>query len=168
MKFEIIVLGITGLLIANAYYDGKYLKLLYSWKKYYQMAFIGFMGLSVYWFMKQHPQHSPSLVASATNFIKHMPLDRETSTFLTPIINSYPIMSQQTQGQFYSGGTEERSKKRMNQSGKTTKRSVSETKKKYVASQQQWHCGDCKNQLSAWFEVDHKIRLDQGGTNAIP
>jgi hypothetical protein len=51
--------------------------------------------------------------------------------------------------------------------GKATKRSVSETKKKFVASQQNWKCGDCKNQLNAWFEVDHKVRLEHGGGNDV-
>ena len=55
----------------------------------------------------------------------------------------------------------------MNSGGSSTKRSVSETKKKFVASQQNWCCGDCKKQLPAWFEVDHKIRLDQGGSNHV-
>ena len=53
-------------------------------------------------------------------------------------------------------------------SGKTgTKRSVSETKKKYVASQQDWKCGECNKQLNAWFEVDHKVRLEYGGGNEV-
>jgi len=51
--------------------------------------------------------------------------------------------------------------------GKATKRSVSETKKKFVASSQNWKCGDCGEQLSAWFEVDHKVRLEYGGSNHI-
>jgi len=57
---------------------------------------------------------------------------------------------------------------RLMQSGKkSTKRSVSETKKKFVASRQDWKCGDCHNQLTAWFEVDHKIRLEYGGSNHV-
>jgi 5-methylcytosine-specific restriction endonuclease McrA len=57
---------------------------------------------------------------------------------------------------------------RMMESGKTgTKRCVSETKKKFVASQQSWNCGHCQKQLPAWFEVDHKIRLDNGGSNHV-
>jgi 5-methylcytosine-specific restriction endonuclease McrA len=48
-----------------------------------------------------------------------------------------------------------------------TKRSVSETKKKFVASRQNWRCGDCNTQLNAWFEVDHKIRLEHGGSNHV-
>jgi len=60
------------------------------------------------------------------------------------------------------------SERRILDSGKnTTKRSVSETKKKYVASQQHWKCGNCNNQLNAWFEVDHKIRLEHGGSNEV-
>ena len=57
---------------------------------------------------------------------------------------------------------------RMMQSGKKgTKRSVSETKKKFVASRQGWKCEDCGDQLNAWFEVDHKIRLEHGGGNDV-
>jgi 5-methylcytosine-specific restriction endonuclease McrA len=67
--------------------------------------------------------------------------------------------------QFGGNGSAER---RMLNSGKNgTKRSVSETKKKFVASQQNWKCGHCQKQLPAWFEVDHKIRLDNGGSNHV-
>ena len=47
------------------------------------------------------------------------------------------------------------------------KRSVSETKKKYVASLQDWKCGHCKDKLTAWFEVDHTKRLEYGGSNEV-
>jgi 5-methylcytosine-specific restriction endonuclease McrA len=58
--------------------------------------------------------------------------------------------------------------KRILTSGKQpTKRSVSETKKKYVASSQNWKCGGCGKQLTAWFEVDHKVRLEYGGSNEV-
>ena len=50
---------------------------------------------------------------------------------------------------------------------KGVKRSFSKKKKKYVASQQNWKCGNCEIQLPAWFEVDHKIRLEHGGSNHI-
>ena len=173
MKFEILVLGITGLLVANAYYDGKYLKLLMSWKKYYQMAFIAFMGVSVYWFMKQNPNQSASLVSNATNFIKHMPMDKDAGNLFGPLMSGAGGFGGGGFGAGgygaggYGAGAQANAVRKMSQSGRSTKRSVSETKKKYVASQQQWHCGDCKNQLSAWFEVDHKKRLDQGGTNEL-
>ena len=50
---------------------------------------------------------------------------------------------------------------------KPVKRSVSETKKKYVASMQDWKCGQCNKKLTHTFEVDHKIRLDHGGGNDV-
>ena len=51
--------------------------------------------------------------------------------------------------------------------GKSNKRCVSETKKKYVASLQDWCCNNCRQKLSAWYEVDHKTRLEHGGTNEL-
>lgn len=45
------------------------------------------------------------------------------------------------------------------------KRNVSESKKKYVAANQSWKCGDCKQTLDATYEVDHIIPLYKGGTN---
>lgn len=161
MKLEIVVLAITGFLVANAYYDGKYMKLLLSWKKYYQMFGIGFMGLSLYLFMKKNSTNdSKSLVSYATNFVKFMPIDKEASNMITPIIN---------QMNFQNGGSNNiaTQQKRMMTSGTSTKRSVSETKKKFVASQQNWRCADCQEQLTAWFEVDHKTRLEHGGTNEL-
>jgi 5-methylcytosine-specific restriction endonuclease McrA len=60
------------------------------------------------------------------------------------------------------------SDRRIVNSGKNgTKRSVSETKKKYVASMQDWKCGQCKKKLTHTFEVDHKIRLEHGGGNDV-
>ena len=50
---------------------------------------------------------------------------------------------------------------------KKTKRAVSETKKKYVASRQKWRCGNCSQMLEATFEVDHKVELQNGGTNHV-
>jgi hypothetical protein len=160
MKLEIVVLAITGFLVANAYYDGKYMKLLVSWKKYYQMIGIGFLGLSLYFFMKKNPgSHSKSLVSHATNFVKFMPIDKDAANLFTPLMNHFP--SQQ------HDNIATTQQKRMMKSGGSTKRSVSETKKKYVASHQNWKCDDCHEQLTAWFEVDHKTRLERGGTNEL-
>ena len=77
--------------------------------------------------------------------------DMLTPLFSTPLTSNLPTQSIQ----------------RLHKSGKSTKRCVSETKKKYVASLQQWKCNKCKNQLTAWYEVDHKIRLEHGGTNEL-
>jgi hypothetical protein len=176
MKIELLVIGITAFFIFNTYSDGKYLKIMKSWKKYYQMAGIGFVGLSAYLFLKKHPDQSRSLLTHANGIIKYMPIDKEASDMLAPLLD----MSRQTfGGNGGSNGNMSPQERRILNSGqggtvaqtqngvKTVKRSVSETKKKYVAAQQGWNCGACKKQLPAWFEVDHKIRLDNGGSNQV-
>ncbi len=77
-----------------------------------------------------------------------------------------PNIAQPSFGGGTLGGTP--AERRILNSGKnSSKRSVSETKKKYVAAQQGWKCGDCQRQLPAWFEVDHVIALEHGGSNHV-
>jgi hypothetical protein len=65
------------------------------------------------------------------------------------------------------GGSSASERRILNSGKNSSKRSVSETKKKYVAAQQGWKCGDCQRQLPAWFEVDHVIALEHGGSNHV-
>ena len=190
MKFELLVFGITAFFIANVYHDGKYVHIIKSWKKYYQMAGIGFVGLSAYLFMKKYPGHSRSLFTHANGIIKYMPIDKDASDLLTPLIDmtKSSMFSNDNSNAYQQNGMMTHQQKRMMNSGTNagmganmgtnmgmgtsmgqpnTKRSVSETKKKFVAAQQGWNCGACKKQLPAWFEVDHKTRLDQGGSNHV-
>jgi len=189
MKTELLIIGVTIFFLLNTYSDGKFVKIVKSWKKYYQMAGIGFVGLSAYIFMKKYPSHSKNLLCQANGLIKYMPIDKEASDLLTPLLDM-------SKGAFSMNGTsagmgmgmgmgaaagmgtaagmmssQERrilsSGSNVSNGSKTVKRSVSETKKKYVAAQQGWNCGGCKRQLPAWFEVDHKIRLDNGGSNSV-
>ena len=161
MRFSIIIFLITIFLIVNIYNDGFYIEKLKSFKKYFQMVGVAFIGLSLYLFIKKDPKQSKYILTNANNILKYIPIDKNTRDFISPIINfstdKLTNLEQIPQNQ------------RMMNSGKnnTSKRCVSETKKKFVASSQNWNCGDCKKQLPAWFEVDHKIRLDKGGNNNI-
>ena len=161
MKLELLVLAVSGFFIANTYYDGNYIKLLQSWQKYFKMAGFAFAGLSIYLFLKKNPNQSHSLVQELSNIVKFMPSAKSTLDIFTPFTdftNQTPFMTSNEQHQV----------NRVMESGKTgTKRCVSETKKKFVAAQQSWKCGHCKIQLPGWFEVDHKIRLDNGGSNHV-
>ena len=184
MKTELLIIGVTLFFILNTYSDGKFVKVVKSWKKYYQMAGIGFVGLSAYIFMKKYPSHSKNLLCHANGLIKYMPIDKEASDLLSPLLNmsngafsmngsggggggANMMMSSQERRILTSGGGGGGGVSGVSGGGKTVKRSVSETKKKYVAAQQGWNCGACKRQLPAWFEVDHKIRLDNGGSNSV-
>ena len=170
MKLELIVLGITAFLIYNAYHDGQYSKILSSYKKYYKMAIIGILGISLYLLLKRNPTQSKKMLLYTNNLIKYMPIDKNTVDMISPIFD----FTSKAENNFMAGlngfdnpqQQDPSIKQRFQLSGqKATKRSVSETKKKYVASIQDWKCGHCNNKLTHTFEIDHKVRLEHGGGN---
>ena len=174
MKFELLIFGATAFFIVNTYYDGKYVQIMKSWKKYYQMISIGFVGLSAYLFIKKYPGHSRSLFTHANGIIKYLPIDKDASNLLFDLTDKGQMFSQPMnnytvqQNRVMNSGASVGGQASVGGGGqKATKRSVSETKKKFVAAEQGWKCGACKQQLPAWFEVDHKIRLDNGGSNHV-
>ena len=185
MKIELIIFIITGLLVANTYYDGKLIKILNTIKtsKYLKMATFVFGGLSLYLFLKKNPENSKEFLGRANDMIKTLPMTRESMGLISPFLNLTNTKSfTDTNQDIYmnggdgggcgggggSGANGNPGVNRMMMSGRgTTKRSVSETKKKFVAANQNWLCGDCKRQLPAWFEVDHVIALHNGGSNEV-
>jgi hypothetical protein len=176
MKIEFIIFIITAILIANTYYDGKIVKMITTLKnsKYLKMATFAFGGLSLYLFFKKNPENSREFLGQANEMIKTLPMTRDSMDLITPFLSLTNTKSFTDSNQdIYmdnggGGGGNSAGINRMMMSGRgTTKRSVSETKKKYVAASQNWLCGDCKRQLPAWFEVDHVIALHNGGSNEV-
>jgi len=171
MKLELIIFGITAFLVYNSYHDGKYSKFFVSWKKYIQMGTITLVGISLYLMIKRNPLQSKNLLLYANNAVKYMPIDKTSMDMISPIFdftnnkNSFMESFHSELDPEYDLNTQER--RILNSGHKGTKRSVSETKKKYIASNQDWKCGDCGKRLNAWFEVDHKIRLEHGGGNDV-
>ena len=169
MRLEIFVLGLTAFFVYNAYTDGKYTKMLLSFKKYYKMIFYGLLGISIYLLLKKNPNQGKKMLYYTNNLVKYMPIDKSSMDMLSPIFDFTNNQEDSTERSFMEGFndiTMNKGEKRMLNSGKnTTKRSVSETKKKYVAARQDWKCGDCGSQLDHTYEIDHKIRLEYGGSN---
>jgi hypothetical protein len=193
MRIEIILFFIAAAVMANIYTEGKLVRSLSKYKKYYQMAGVAFAALAMYVLFKKNPERARDLVFTSNEYLKYMPVDKNASNILNPILDftakyggsagaaggtagyigneSHPILN------LGGDGRQSYAEARITKSGgisadggtqvKATKRSVSETKKKYVAAQQGWKCGNCTKQLPAWFEVDHKIRLEHGGSNHI-
>jgi hypothetical protein len=176
MRFEIVLILITVFLMANVYSDGKYLKMALSGKKYYQMAGIAFGAFVLYWLVKKNPLYAQKIITTSNEYLKYMPVDKNAAMVVSPVLDftakhgfsnnhnmgssyyNHPVASMpQVRPNAYSVGG----------APKATKRSVSETKKKFVAASQNWHCGKCARQLPAWFEVDHKVRLEYGGSNQV-
>jgi len=175
MRFEIVIIGITAFLIYNAYHDGKYTNILLSYKKYYKMAIIGIIALCFYIMVKRNPLQAKNMLLYTNNMIKYMPIDKSSMDMITPIFdlstNSKGFMeginSELNPGYNYEPTLIAQQQRNLLSGPKQVKRSVSETKKKYVASMQDWKCGQCKKKLSHTFEVDHKIRLEHGGGNDV-
>jgi hypothetical protein len=173
MRIELWLFLICALVLANIYTEGKYIKNIFRWKKYFQMAGIVLGTLFLYYLIKRNPMKTGEILQTSNEYIKYLPMDRSSVNMLGPILDftakqnrggsppqvqvtNLPAMENPTATQRIMGSGK-----------KATKRSVSETKKKFVASRQNWRCGNCQKQLTAWFEVDHKIRLEYGGSNHV-
>jgi 5-methylcytosine-specific restriction endonuclease McrA len=152
MNLKFIVLLITGGVMYNTYHDNFLVNHLKTKIKYYKMAAIAVFGIGLFLVMSRNPNESWSTMNAVKNYIHVLPIDRQAKDLIKP---------------FLEKNEQERSIEKINTSSRTHKRSVSETKKKYIASQQNWKCKQCHEQLTAWFEVDHIKRLDQGGTNDV-
>ena len=72
MRFEILLIIITGLIIANIYTEGKMVKLLYSWKKYYQMAGVLFGAFAIYWLIKKNPAQAGQILSASNDYVKYL------------------------------------------------------------------------------------------------
>jgi len=122
--------------------------------KYYKIGAIAVFGIGVFLVMSRNSSESWNTMNVVKNYIQVLPIDKQSKDIIKPFLEK-------------SDTNTDRSIEKITSSSRTHKRSVSETKKKYIASQQNWKCNQCKQQLTAWFEVDHVRRLDQGGTNDV-
>ena len=185
MRFEIILFIVVACIIANIYTDGRFIKKMLSYKKYYQMGGIVVGAFVLLWLIRKNPLRANQIISTTNEYIKYMPIDSGTASLLSPILDftsKHSFSDTSTSNAIFDRGgdidnpiipVQMTQRHRITQSGgknmgtKATKRSVSETKKKFVASRQNWKCGHCDKQLTAWFEVDHKMRLEYGGSNHI-
>ena len=180
MRAKLIILLVSFFFIINIYYDCKYTHIFKNCKKYYQIAIVAFAGISLYTYIKKNPENSYGLLENANQAIKYLPIDKNSKDMITPLFelmgksqstdnqSSRIIKSGNNSDYIGVGGINGVGGSNGTGDGiSITKRSVSETKKKFVAASQGWKCRSCNNMLPAWFEVDHTIRLDQGGTNSV-
>ena len=128
------------------------------------------------------------MIRTSNDYLKHLPIDQNATGIISPILDFTTKQEMVGNGGGFLPNSlmnvfsrdpmappSRQAESRLMNSGhmsggngvQKTKRSVSETKKKFVASRQNWKCGDCHEQLSALFEVDHKVRLEYGGSNHI-
>ena len=82
-------------------------------------------------------------------------------------VPNYYQSTQPTQQTQQTQPTQHRRNNFLNNPNKKVKRNVSESKKKYIASNQKWQCAHCHNLLDNTYEVDHIIALYRGGNNEL-
>ena len=68
MRLEIFILGLTAFFIYNAYNDGKYTKMLLTFKKYYKMIFYALLGIGIYLLLKRNPSQGRNMLLYANNY----------------------------------------------------------------------------------------------------
>ena len=76
MRFEIVILIFTLLIMANIYTDGKYLTMALTWKKYYQMAGVAIVGICLCYMMR-NPERAREIIYSSNEYLKNLPVDRK-------------------------------------------------------------------------------------------
>lgn len=206
MRVEFVIFVFTVLGIAHIYTEGKYIRQVMQYKKYFKMLGVAFGGLFLYYiFKKVSPEKQHELLSMSNEYIKYLPLDSNTTSFISPILdftkNNYwgaggntgnieigssyhptiPIGGGSggvSKRMLRSGGREEGinnniysnseiGSKDENTIASRIKRSVSNVKKKYIASQQGWRCKNCNNMLDFGYEVDHVRPLWNGGDNNV-
>ena len=177
MRSEIVIGAIAIAAMANTYTEGALLRRALAAKKYYQMAGIAIGACFIFYMLKHNPLRARELISSSGEYMKYLPVDRNAVDMLSPILDLTANGSWAGAGAghavvglpsyaptAFSGGGAGMPRR---QSLEKVKRSVSETKKKYVAARQQWHCGHCKKLLNHTFEVDHMLSLNNGGSNHV-
>lgn len=174
MRFELFLSVVTAFIVGNIYTEGKWFAWAMSKKKYYQMALIVVSAAVLYWTFRGTASSAQAFARRSSELLRHLPLDATTSGLITPILDftsrhgnlaselrgtlSNPIMSLHPPQLGGHGVHPEGYPPRV-------KRSVGETRKKIVASSQNWRCKHCTNQLTAFYEIDHVVALEQGGKN---
>lgn len=171
MRIEIVILLIGGFLAYNIYTDGYLVNKIMSYKKYFTIAAIIIGALFLCWLFRRNPKSAVQMLQHSNEYLKYLPVDGGASQYITPILDF--TMKKQFQEQQANNDSVEfidfQEQNNVNSNGSTgfkqTKRAVSESKKRLVASQQNWLCMKCGEMLPATYEIDHVVRLDRGGTN---
>lgn len=171
MRIEIVILLIGAVLVYNVYTDGLWLRKIMSYKKYMTIGAIILGSLFLCWLFRRNPSSAVKMLQHSNEYLKYLPIDGGATQMITPILDftlnkSFPRSVEQpfvdmNMQSFDQGSVE------VGGGGSKTKRSVSESKKRFVASQQNWLCKKCGEMLPPTYEIDHVVRLDRGGSNEL-
>lgn len=183
MRIELVIILIGGILAYNVYTEGKFYKTIMSYKKYYTIGGIVLGSLVLIWLFKRNPTQAKEMLYTTNEYLKYLPVDGGTSKMISPILdftlkrggggggeNTYNESKGYSFDKMNGGQRQQIPVVYVDAEGgvkQRFKRSVSESKKRFVAARQNWLCEKCGNMLQATYEIDHIVRLDRGGSNDI-
>ena len=87
MRIELWLFLIAAVVMANIYTEGKLLKTVFLYKKYYQMAGVAIVAIILYWLFKKNPAHATQIIQSSHEYLKYMPVDKNATNVLSPILD---------------------------------------------------------------------------------
>ncbi len=179
MRIEILLMIITATIVSYIYTDGAIVRQVMAYKKYYQIGGVILGVFVLYTMIKKEPARATDLLRSGSAYMSYLPVDRNVTSFFEPLIDMTTGHRSQGQGfqdvyapgqPIMSGGNLPATKAPVIRGGDSAgrfKRSLSEGKKKYVASLQKWKCKICGELLDSTYEADHIVRLQYGGSNDL-
>ena len=165
-KRSALVVLICGAIVWDIVSGGKVQRRLVDIQKYGKAGIALVVGLGVLLMVNKPGNSKADIMQTASDIVSVMPASATTRLMKGGI----GFMSQ-------TGGSSSSATAWTGQSAplgqaapierRTKARSVSEARKKAVAASQGWKCSACNNVLSATYEVDHIIELQDGGSNEV-
>jgi len=186
MRLELYVLFCAALYGADIYYRGYYTNKLRSLYPYAKPTAIVCCVLFILYLFRYRPVECHKLIKHAQQYVTTLPVSRinNSTKRIGAIVPLFDLTENASSMHNINNGigaggwrqshvpalrplVPTTTTDAWNDKGTTMKRAVSETKKKYVAASQGWNCKMCGEQLTHTFEIDHKVRLERGGTNEV-
>jgi 5-methylcytosine-specific restriction protein A len=163
-KRSALVVLICGAVIWDIVSGGKVQRQLVNVQKYGKAAIALVVGLGVLLMVNKPGNSKADMMQTASDIVSVMPASATTRLMKGGI----GFMSQTGGSSINSWTGQPTPLNRAAPNERRTKaRSVSEARKKAVAATQGWKCSACNNVLSATYEVDHIIELQDGGSNEV-
>ena len=169
-KRSLLVILICGAVIWDIVSGGKVQRRLADVQKYGKAAIALVVGLGVLLMVNKPGNSNVDMMRTASDIVSVMPASATTRLMKGGI----GFVSQANNSGFGNWAdqadtlsAQSKTSTQAMSGGKTKTRSVSEARKKSVAASQGWRCSACNEMLSATYEVDHIIELQDGGTNDV-
>ena len=86
MRIELWLLLITEPILFHIYTDGKYTKKYNDVQKYFKMGGVVIASFIIYILLKKNPANAENIIRTSNEYLKYMPIDKNTSSMLSPIL----------------------------------------------------------------------------------